>query len=115
MIRVLVCGGRKYENRERLFSVMDALHAEEPIVSIVHGASLGADALAEEWAKERGVDSVSVPAQWTKYGRAAGPIRNRTMLHEQKPDLVIAFPGGSGTAHMVEISRYNWTPVLVVK
>ena len=40
-------------------------------------------------------------ADWDKFGRAAGPIRNAQMLREGKPDLVVAFPGGRGTANMV--------------
>lgn len=45
------------------------------------------------------------PAKWKMYGRSAGAIRNAVMLSEFQPDIVVAFPGGRGTAHMVRIAR----------
>jgi hypothetical protein len=45
------------------------------------------------------------PAQWDRYGEAAGPIRNAWMLEFGKPDLVVAFPGGRGTADMISKAR----------
>jgi hypothetical protein len=48
------------------------------------------------------VPVIEFPANWKVYGRAAGPIRNMKMLLEGKPDLVVAFPGGIGTADMVK-------------
>ena len=47
---------------------------------------------------------LAFPAEWKKHGKAAGPIRNRKMLQDGKPDLVLAFPGGRGTANMVELA-----------
>jgi hypothetical protein len=44
-------------------------------------------------------------AEWETLGRKAGPIRNERMLTEGKPDLVVAFPGGRGTAHMTRLAR----------
>ena len=49
-------------------------------------------------------------AKWEEHGNAAGPIRNRHMM-TWKPDAVIAFPGGSGTADMVSIARKAGIPV----
>lgn len=51
-------------------------------------------------------------ADWNAHGRSAGPIRNAKMLAEGKPDLVVAFPGGKGTAHMVGIARKAGVPVV---
>jgi hypothetical protein len=72
---------------------------------IIYGGAYGADRLAREWAEEHCLGSECYPADWTKYGRAAGPIRNKQMLVEGKPDLVVAFPGGPGTADMVRQAR----------
>lgn len=58
--------------------------------------------MAEEWALLRGIEVEAYAAQWSVHGRAAGAIRNRQMLEEGKPDLVVAFRGGSGTRNMVE-------------
>lgn len=72
---------------------------------IIHGAARGADTLAAEWASLANVPVKAYPANWERDGVAAGPIRNRLMLLDGKPDFVIAFPGGLGTADMVKIAR----------
>ena len=73
-------------------------------VPAVHGAALGADSLAGEWARARGIKETPVPADWNRYGRAAGMWRNMQML-DMKPDVVIAFPGGKGTQNMIDIAE----------
>jgi hypothetical protein len=54
---------------------------------------------------ERGVTVEQFPAEWGRLGRAAGPIRNAVMLRDGKPELVIAFKGGAGTADMKARAR----------
>ena len=54
------------------------------------------------------------PALWSRHGKAAGHIRNIQMLREGYPDLVICFPGRTGTANMEKISRQAGTPVLII-
>ncbi len=104
-MKVLVCGGRHYNNARRVFGVLDALHAETPIGTIITGAATGADEIAEEWAQRREIEYIGCPARWKAHGNAAGPIRNRYMLERHEPDLVVAFPGGSGTTGMVRLAR----------
>lgn len=111
-MRVLVTGGRHYADREFLYAALDALHAEHGFRLLIHGGATGADALAQDWAEHRGVVPQAYPADWTKYRKAAGPIRNRQMLDEGKPDLVVAFPGGDGTANMVSIAKRAGVPVI---
>lgn len=101
MRTVLVCGGRDYVRRDVLFSVLNSEHAQDPITLLIHGGMTGADSLAGDWARHVGVKWEAYPAYWRSEGKAAGPIRNARMLAEGKPDLVIAFPGNSGTADMV--------------
>lgn len=101
-MKVLVTGSRKYSDKENVFSVLDALHFEEGISLVIHGAATGADHFAHLWAKENNILDAPHPADWDQYGRAAGPIRNRQMLIEEEPDLVVAFPGGAGTKNMID-------------
>lgn len=54
---------------------------------------------------ERKVSVKSVPADWATYGKRAGMLRNAAMLELHKPDLVVAFRGGRGTANMVSLAR----------
>lgn len=72
---------------------------------VIHGDAKGADRMAGEWAEMHCIPVTKFPASWNLHKRAAGPIRNEKMLKEGKPDLVIAFPGGNGTKHMVKISK----------
>lgn len=104
-LRVLVCGGRTYADRGRLFAELDALRKSFGILCIIEGGAQGADRLAREWALANGQDTWTIEADWKKHGRAAGPIRNQRMLDEAKPDRVLAFPGGKGTADMLRRAR----------
>jgi hypothetical protein len=100
-MRVLVCGGRDYLDRDRLFMELDALRLARGVTVVISGCARGADTLGLEWAEARGIEVTRFPADWETHRRAAGPIRNQQMLDEGNPDLVIAFPGGRGTADMV--------------
>lgn len=114
-MRVLVCGGRDYNDVKKVFHVLDQIHADgENISVIIEGEARGADVAAAAWACSRGVPIAPYPAQWGRYGNGAGPIRNRQMLIEGKPDLVVAFPGREGTANMVAQARKAGVPVEVI-
>jgi hypothetical protein len=104
-MRVLVCGGRDYQNKSRVDQVLQQVGAEQPITTIIHGAARGADQLGEAWGLRRGIRLEAYPADWSRFGLSAGPRRNQEMLTKGQPDLVVAFPGGRGTADMVRRSR----------
>lgn len=101
-MRILVCGGRDYTDEAAGFKALDALHAKRGITLIIEGECPygGADLIAKRWGESRGVRVLPFHAEWKKYGRAAGPKRNSRMLEEGRPDGVVAFPGGYGTADM---------------
>lgn len=116
--RILVCGGRDFSNSKFLFWFMDKLCEERgwvtgkfsngtflPAVDLIHGGARGADSLAGEWAIMACIEPEVYKADWKCHGKRAGPLRNIQMLKEGKPDIVVAFPGGTGTAHMVDIAK----------
>ena len=103
----LVCGGRRFDNKSLLFETLD----DVPISCVVHGGAEGADSLAGEWARERRIPEVIVPAQWRQYGKSAGTIRNRWMIRFTRTEFVIAFPGGQGTENMIEQARKAGIPI----
>lgn len=105
--RILVCGGRDFNDAALLEQTLNDL---EPRL-IIEGGARGADALARSYAMLHGVELQSYPAMWDRDGKAAGPIRNQAMLINGRPDLVIAFPGGRGTADMVRRARAAGVPV----
>ena len=120
-MRVLVCGDRNWVDYEYIAKVLDELVLSDNDL-IIEGDARGADRLAGLWAEENGVPHVRIMALWEKYGRAAGPIRNRKMLHEYRPELVIAFHDdidhSKGTMDMITISnnakvetRLYWHPI----
>lgn len=103
-MRVIVCGGRDFTDGQLIYRELDGLG----ITSLAAGGCDGVDIIAEQWAlgnRKMGVapraEYRCFPADWKANGKAAGPIRNQQMLDEFKPDAVVAFPGGRGTADMV--------------
>jgi len=110
-MRVIVCGGRDYDDRAKVEDVL--LFFNPAKVTIVHGNAAGADRLAAVAASDFGFHVEAWLADWARHGKGAGPIRNQQML-DAGADLVIAFPGGKGTAHMVRIAREAGVPVLEV-
>ena len=103
-MRVLVCGGRDYADMTTFIRTMRRLEIElGPFKTIIHGGAFGADALAHMfvYAEHGRYDEAVFQADWRTQGKAAGPLRNQKMIDEGRPDLVVAFPGGRGTADMV--------------
>lgn len=105
MTRVLVCGGRDYLDSIHVCDVLSAIHTAGPISHLLQGGAGGADGVARAWARSLKVECTTVNADWPKHGRAAGPIRNQKMLDDWDIHLVVAFPGGRGTADMVRRAK----------
>jgi hypothetical protein len=105
-MKVLICGGRDFADYDYLKTVLSALQVtREPFTAIIHGCARGADTLAGQYADRHNIQVAPFPADWQKHGRSAGPIRNKRMLVDGKPDLVVAFPGGRGTANMIQQAK----------
>lgn len=101
---VLITGGRDYKDTRTIFAVLDRIHSERHFSFLVHGDAPGADQIAHRWAKKTGVQPVAMDALWDVEGDAAGTKRNKRMWNLFHPTLVIAFPGGTGTANMMKIA-----------
>jgi hypothetical protein len=105
-ITVLVCGGRDYNDAETVGAWLGGVQKQRGgIKRIIEGGAQGADRLARLYGEWQRIQVVTFAADWRTHGRAAGPMRNARMLDEGKPDLVLAFPGGVGTADMVRRAR----------
>jgi len=113
--RVLICGGREYDNIEQFMSVIDSVRPYlDPKYCIITGLAHGADSLGHWFAVKNGVPLIGMPANWMFHGNSAGTIRNEWMLEYCNPDLVIAFPGGPGTRDMVRRTRARGIDLLEV-
>ena len=109
---LVVTGGREYAYPEVIADALKVagrkLGATRENAVVVHGNARGADRLAGAWAESVGVKTVAVPAQWKAEGSRAGFKRNvrivkRALANVERGDtvVVVAFPGGTGTDHMV--------------
>jgi hypothetical protein len=108
---ILVCGGRKYYDYSRVAEVLDAYVDKDDI--IIQGGASGADSLAHEWCDDTDMPCATIHAPWDSMGKQAGIIRNEWMLR-LKPDKVLAFPGGRGTAHMIRIAKEQGVEVIEI-
>lgn len=118
MTDLVVTGGRDFKDEDFVWMCLNSLRIKKS-TKIHVGDALGVDYAALEWAmsKHTGLRLV-YKADWDKYGKAAGPIRNKEMLEAAKKGaapLVLAFPGGKGTANCVKQAKEMGLDVLEVK
>lgn len=111
MVDIIVTGGRDYQDLFKLCSTLNLFD----IGLIIQGGASGADRMAGCYALDNDIELITVKADWGKHGLAAGPIRNREMLDRYPNAVVIAFPGGKGTADCVRAAINKKMTVLEVK
>ncbi len=105
-LRVLVCGGRDVQDAELIESTLERLRAARgPFDCLILGGARGVDRIAGKWARKNGVLEWDFLPEWHRAGTHDGAVRNQRMIAEALPELVIAFPGGNGTADMVERAK----------
>lgn len=98
-MKTIICGGRDYEFTNADYDRLNALHEAHKFTLVISGGARGADMHGETWARLNAIPVERHPADWTKWGKSAGPIRNAEMA--EIADAVVAFPGGRGTADML--------------
>ena len=112
--RILFCGSRFWTDREAIGGVLKVLPKGSVIIE---GAAPGADTIACEESRRLGFTIEHFPANWKRYGRAAGPIRNSQMLKEGKPDVVLAFheniEASKGTKDMLKQAQKAGLPTFL--
>lgn len=109
--RVAVCGGRTFTGRELVYEVLAAVAPKR----IIHGGAKGADAIADTFARDHGIPVAVWRANWYEHGKdcpawclmqahckLAGIRRNRLIIAEGQPTMLVAFPGNKGTANMIK-------------
>ena len=113
-MKILICGSRDWWSVD---TVMKRLSVLPKSTIIIEGEARGADTIARQCAEKLGMMVIKMPADWTKYGKAAGPIRNRQML-DIKPDKILAFHDNiaesKGTKDCVTEARKRGIPVEVI-
>lgn len=120
-MKLLICGSREFADYDLLSRKMDEYLSSADLnkIEIVAGGARGADTLAEQYARERGIKFTSFPAKWDVYGRSAGFIRNGEMAEYCKGpgNTCISFWNGesSGTKHMMQTALRKRMSVVKVK
>ena len=116
-MRILITGDRDYTDGRLIGEILEKYQAEG-YDTIIEGEARGADKLSRIEAERLGMQVIPIPAQWIKYGKKAGPLRNMEML-EYKPNLVIAFhddlQNSKGTKHMIRIAKEAGLPVKLIQ
>lgn len=110
--KVAVCGGREYTNYTKVKAAFEFFLAPGDIV--IHGGAKGADTLAERVAIMKGYQTTRLLPNWDRYGDSAGPRRNEEIAR-MMPRMLIAFPGGRGTADMVKRAHRRGIPVIEIQ
>ncbi|MBR6510109.1 MAG: DUF2493 domain-containing protein [Clostridia bacterium] len=114
--RVVIAGCRDYENYKQAKEFIDICLSnvrKENEIIIVSGGAKGADAIGERYAKENGFAVEKYPADWEKYGKSAGPIRNKQMA--EISDYVICFwdEKSKGTKSMIDYAKKLNKPIKI--
>jgi hypothetical protein len=99
-MKCIIAGGRYFKPTRDSVPFLDILVRVYPITEVVSGCASGADSLGERWANARNIPVAQFPAEWARYGNAAGPLRNEQMAKHAVGGLCVLFPGGRGTANM---------------
>ena len=113
-MKIIIAGSRTFNDYKKLYEVCNHILQDQIDIEIVSGAYYkGADKLGEQYAKERGFKITQFPADWKRFGRAAGPKRNEQMANDA--DALIAFWDGNskGTKHMIEVAECRGLKVAI--
>ena len=112
-MKVIIAGGRCFEDYEQVCCFCDKVRHNQIIIEIVSGGARGADALGEQYAKERGFNVMWFPAAWSKFGRSAGVLRNAEMANYA--EVLIAFWDGRsrGTRNMINLAKKEGLKIYV--
>lgn len=114
-MKILVAGGRDYTDNLNVESKLDQIKELYKIELICTGGAKGVDRFADKWAEIRGIPRCIWPANWKGEGNGAGPLRNLRMVEFIDPDLIVLFPGGTGTANMAKIATQLEIKKIVIK
>ena len=114
-VRIIFCGDRHWDDRPAIRQAMSLLHLNLDELLVIEGEADGADSIARDVAREVfDFEVMAFPADWKKHHKAAGPVRNRQMIVEGKPDGVVAFHNNikesKGTANMLRQASEHGIP-----
>lgn len=116
--KIIIAGGREFSDYQLLKEKVDNIISEKRKrfqIVIISGKARGADSLGERYANENAFNIMEFPADWDKYGKKAGYMRNTEMA--ENADALIAFWDGKskGTKHMIDIATNKNLPIRIIR
>ncbi len=116
MFKVIIAGGRDFKDYDLLKTKLNKIlsNINTPIV-IVSGKARGADSLGERYAKEMGYEIAEFPANWDKYGKRAGYIRNEEMAKYAEACVCFWDGKSKGTKHMIDLTNKHNLKLRVIR
>lgn len=107
-MKLIVAGSRTFDDYQLLENEIDKFVGDQTIDCIVSGCARGADRLGEDYAKFNQIKIAYFPANWDKYGRAAGCIRNEEMAKFGTHCIVFVVNDSRGSTNMIKLAqKYN--------
>lgn len=104
-MKIAFSGGRHYNDVAYVNMVLNELVQEFGPFEVLVGDATGLDSLVKDWAEGNSVEHTVFKADWFKFGKGAGPIRNGAMINHA--DMLIAFPGGRGTDNAIKTAMFR--------
>lgn len=114
-MRIIIAGSRHMPDSLAYLVNEAVIKSGFDITEVVCGMARGADTLGASWARSKGIKVKEFPADWNKYGRAAGPIRNKQMLDYAEGLIVFIWNGSRGSENMLQQTLKAGKPVFVVR
>lgn len=117
--RVLIFGSRDWTDEFPIWCVLNGYQSDQVGIIVIQGGAPGADTLAKRWANLNREPCETLDADWTRHGKAAGPIRNQRQVEEGKPEVAWGFvtkplPQSRGSADMARRLRDAGIPCYIV-
>lgn len=104
-MRLLICAGRHFADQHLCRQALDAFQRLHEVRVVIHGGNQCLGAPIEDWAREIGAHLIRYPPNWQRHGKQAERLRNRFMLTDSRPDIVLALPGGADTEELLSQAR----------
>lgn len=114
-MKLAVIGSRGFCDFEKLNSELTILNTSKKISVIISGGAKGADSLAENWAKEHGIPVRVILPDWKKFGRGAGPIRNKLIIDECEQSIAFWDGQSKGTLQAINYAKEKKVPIKIIK
>lgn len=103
-MRLLICGGRHFDDAAQVEAELSLLHANSPVSVIIHGGLPGIGVASEVWARKNNIHVIRYPANFS-LGKSGDSTRDEFMLTDSRADTLLIFPGGRRTAELLREAR----------